>query len=488
VKDPKSRDSDSTILKKKFPGGNLAMVGANAPTGLQSRPIRVILCDEVDRYKASAGQEGDPISKAVKRTTAFWNRVIIFVSTPLNKGTSRIEKEYLAGDQRQRWCPCPECGALQILVWAQVKWFNSDPLTAIYECVHCQAHWNDHQRVKAMREGKWIPQKEFNGNVSYQFNQLYSPFPPLSDGVRDFLESKGNPEQLKAWTNEFLGETWEETGERVEWSDTMSHRQAYDLAELPEEVTLLTAGVDVQDDRLEVEVVGWGDDHKSWSIDYHAIYGDLSTPEPWTTLRDYLGQSWAHPLLGDMGLRMTCMDSGGHYTQSAYKFSRSMPRVAPIKGVGGPGKPIVGRPSKNNLGGVQLFPLGVDTIKELVVSRLAIHDPEAAGYCTFPARYGDEYFRGLTAEELRTRFIKGFKKTEWYKIRPRNEPFDLRVYATAALEMLSVDLAAQRRALLRRINAQRAKEEEQTQPSAPQPKSRRDKPRAKSWVDGWKHD
>jgi phage terminase large subunit GpA-like protein len=165
-----------------------------------------------------------------------------------------------------------------------------------------------------------------------------------------------------------------------------------------------------------------------------------------------------------------------------------MPRVAPIKGVGGPGKPIVGRPSKNNLGGVQLFPLGVDTIKELVVSRLAIHDPEAAGYCTFPARYGDEYFRGLTAEELRTRFIKGFKKTEWYKIRPRNEPFDLRVYATAALEMLSVDLAAQRRALLRRINAQRAKEEEQTQPSAPQPKSRRDKPRAKSWVDGWKHD
>lgn len=482
VKDAKSRDSGNTIRSKKFPGGVLSLVGANAPAGLASRPIRVLVCDEVDRFERSAGTEGDPINLAVKRTTTYWNRVLVFVSTPGNAATSRIAAEYARGDMRQRWCPCPSCGALQVLKWSQVKWTDNDPETSVYECEHCAATWDDLARVEAVRAGEWIAQKPFNGNVSYHLNQLYSRFAPLSDGVRDFLDSRGDPELMKTWVNTFLGEVWEETGKRTEWSDLLAQREKYEST-VPEEVTVLTAGVDTQDDRFEIEVVGWGNDNRSWSIDYHVIYGDLSTPDPWHALRLYLGQTWTHPLFGDMAPRMTCMDSGGHYTSAVYKFCRSLPRVAPIKGIPGQGKPMVGKPSKNNLGGTQVFPLGVDTIKELVMARLAA-GPEDAGYCTWPDTYGDDYFKGLTAEELRTTFLKGFKKLVWHKVRTRNEPFDNRVYATAALEMLSVDLNAQRRALMREY-AKRSVKTTITPKAAPVPK--RPAQKKTDWVSGWKN-
>lgn len=481
VKDAKSRDSGNTISTKKFPGGTLALVGANAPAGLASRPIRTVLCDEVDRFERSAGTEGDPINLAVKRTTTFWNRVLVFVSTPGNKGQSRIEEEYERGDMRQRWCPCHACGGMQILKWAQVKWTDREPDTAYYECEHCGEHWTDFQRVAAVRAGEWIAQRPFNGNASFHLSQLYSPFAPLSDGVRDFLDSRGNPELMKTWVNTFLGETWEESGKRLEWSDLMEQREQFE-DRVPEAVTMLTGAVDVQDDRFEIEVVGWGDDYRSWSVDYHVIYGDLSAPDVWKQLRDYLGQTWTHPLFGDLPLRMTCMDSGGHYTQSVYAFTRTMPRVAAIKGVGGPGKPMVGKPGKNNLGGTQVFPLGVDTLKEVVVSRLR-SSKDQAGYCAFPHDRGADYFRGLTAEELRTRYVKGFKVAEWFKIRPRNEPFDLRVYATAALEMLSVDLNAQRRVALRE-STRRVMEKLMPRAKKPAPDVRK----KSTWADRWKDD
>jgi phage terminase large subunit GpA-like protein len=451
VKDARARDSGNTLASKTFPGGHIAMVGSNAPAGLASRPIRVVVADEVDRFDSSAGTEGDPINLAVKRTTTFWNRVIIFVSTPGNKSTSRIEPEFLRSDQRYRWCPCPHCGEYQRLVWSQVQWDEGQPDTARYICEHNGCVWDDQDRNRAVRAGEWRAEKPFNGNVGYHLSQLYSPFAPLADGVRDFLDSKGNPELLKTWVNTFLGETWEERGKRLEWSDLMDHREDYDTRDnIPEDVTLVTGAVDIQDDRAEVEFVGWGDDAQSWSLGYHKVYGDPSTPEFWQDLRDVLSETFMHPLLGEMVPRSIAIDSGGHYTTSVYKFTQVVPRTVAIKGVSGAGKPIVGRPLKNTLGNARVLPLGVDTIKELVVARLKITDPDSAGYCRFPAHYDDDYFRGMTAEELRTTYYKGFPKNEWVKIRPRNEPFDLRVYNVAALEMLQVDLNAQRREALRK--------------------------------------
>lgn len=482
VKDSRARDSGNTLASKTFPGGHIAMVGSNAPAGLASRPIRVVVADEVDRFESSAGTEGDPINLAVKRTTTFWNRVIIFVSTPGDKSTSRIEPEFLRGDQRYRWCPCPDCGEYQRLVWAQVHWDEGQPDTARYVCEHCGVLWDDVTRNRAVRAGEWRAEKEFNGNVSYHLSQLYSPFAPLADGVRDFLDSKGNPELLKTWVNTFLGETWEERGRRLEWSDLVDQREDYDTSDgIPEDVTLITGAVDMQDDRAEIEWVGWGDDYQTWSLGYHKLYGDPSTPEFWQDLRASLKTTFIHPIFGEMSPRSICIDSGGHYTTGVYEFTKHTPRTVAIKGVPGAGKPMVGRPMKNTLGNARVIPLGVDTIKEVVAARLRVQDPDASGYCRFPADYDDDYFRGMTAEELRTTYHKGFPKNEWVKIRPRNEPFDLRVYNTAALEMLQVDLNAQRREALRKVNA-RVNQEPEKQKQKPAGTRRK-----ANWADGWKH-
>lgn len=482
VKDSRARDSGNTLASKTFPGGHIAMVGSNAPAGLASRPIRVVVADEVDRFESSAGTEGDPINLAVKRTTTFWNRVIIFVSTPGDKSTSRIEPEFLRGDQRYRWCPCPDCGEYQKLVWAQVHWDEGQPDTAQYVCEHCGVLWDDVTRNRAVRAGEWRAEKEFNGNVSYHLSQLYSPFAPLADGVRDFLDSKGNPELLKTWVNTFLGETWEERGRRLEWSDLVDQREDYDTGEnIPEDVTLITGAVDMQDDRAEIEWVGWGDDYQTWSLGYHKLYGDPSTPEFWQNLSASVKKTFIHPIFGEMSPRSICIDSGGHYTTGVYEFAKHTPRTVAIKGVPGAGKPMVGRPMKNTLGNARVIPLGVDTIKEVVAARLRVQDPSASGYCRFPSEYDDDYFRGMTAEELRTTYHRGFPKNEWVKIRPRNEPFDLRVYNTAALEMLQVDLNAQRREALRKVHARVNQE----------PEKHKHKPagtrRKANWADGWKH-
>jgi phage terminase large subunit GpA-like protein len=261
VKDARARDSGNTLSSKTFPGGHIAMVGSNAPAGLASRPIRLLVADEVDRFEASAGTEGDPLTLAIKRTTTFWNRVICFVSTPGDKGTSRIEPEFLRGDQRYYWVPCPHCNEHQRLTWSQVKWADRNPETAFYECVHNGCVLDDQDRRVAVRKGEWRATQPFNGNVSYHLSQLYSPFAPLSDGVRDFLDSKDNPQELKTWTNTFLGETWEEKGARLEWSDLMDRREDYQVREpIPDGVTVITVAVDVQDNRFEMEWVGWGDD------------------------------------------------------------------------------------------------------------------------------------------------------------------------------------------------------------------------------------
>lgn len=440
VKEPRTKDANNSVLHKVFPGGALSMVGANSPAGLASRPIRVVLCDEVDRYPPSAGSEGDPIMLAKKRTATFWNRKIIMVSTPTNKGSSRIEQAFELSDKRYYYVPCPHCGHKQTLKWANVKWDQGNPLSAKYVCEDCGALLDDVDRAKAIRNGEWIATQPFNGVAGFAINGIYSPWTPLSDGVRDFLEARKQPATLRVWTNTYLGETWEEEGERVDDYAIYERREEYGLP-LPEDVLVLTCGVDVQDDRLEAEVVGWGLDEESWSVEYRVFYGDPSAPQVWRDLDEFLKQTYEHETGEILHIMGTCIDSGGHYTQSVYKYvaAREGKRIFAIKGVGGDGKPIIGKPSRNNLGKIRLFPVGVDTAKHLLFSRLAISEP-GAGYCHFPMKYEQEYFRQLTAEKIATRYHKGFAKREFVKVRQRNEALDVRVYAMAAFNLINVNL------------------------------------------------
>lgn len=475
IKDPRSRDSGNTTLHKVFAGGHVTACGANSPSSLASRPCRIILCDEVDRYPLSAGTEGDPVSLARKRSATFWNRKIILVSTPTEKGASRIEAAYADSDQRKYFVKCKDCGEDQELMWANVRWTDSNPNTAEYSCEHCGSLWNDADRWRAIRAGEWRKTAEGDGKTAgFHLSGLYSPWTPLADIVRDFMQSKNDPMRLRTWINTTLGETFEEQGERIDEYDLYERREVWP-DDLPDGAVVLTAGVDVQDDRLAFEVLATGSGHETWSIQYDEIYGDPSSDELWQRLDEVLAQTFIHPKRGEMIIRSTCIDSGGHYTQQVYNYvrRRSGKRIFAIKGIGGEGKPIIGKPSKNNIGKINLFPVGVDTAKELMFARLKIRD-EGAGYCHFSINHSEEYFRMLTAEKKMTKYYKGRPKREWVKIRQRNEALDCRVYAMAALELMGLNIDH-----LARQGANSVKSGQQI------PKRRAFKPRPNNFVTGY---
>ena len=440
VKDPRSRDSGNTTLHKSFPGGHVTACGANSPASLASRPIRVVLCDEVDRFPISAGTEGDPVTLAKKRSATFWNRKIILVSTPTNKGASRIEDAFEVSDKRLYYVPCGDCGHHQTLKWSQVKWEADKPDTAAYACEECGSLWDDATRIRSVRRGEWRSTASSAKTAGFAVSGIYSPWIPLEDAVRDFLEVRKQPATLRVWVNTYLAETWEEDGDQVD--DYSLSERAEDWGDaIPADGLVLTAGVDVQDDRLEAEIVAWGKDEESWSIAYKTIHGDPSGPVVWRDLDEFLYQVFEHEFGEDMHVRATCIDSGGHHTQSVYKYvsTREGRRIFAIKGVGGEGKPMVGKPSKNNIGKIKLFPVGVDTIKYELFSRFKITEP-GPGYCHFPEGRDPEYYKQLTAEKIATKYHKGFARREFVKIRTRNEALDVRVYAKAALALLNVNL------------------------------------------------
>jgi phage terminase large subunit GpA-like protein len=441
VKDPRSRDSGNTTLHKIFPGGAITMVGANSASGLASRPIRLVLCDEVDRYPASAGAEGDPIQLARKRAATFWNRKIVMVSTPTNDGASRIQDAYEKSDKRRYFVPCKHCHEPQIMAWRNVRWDDGRPETAGYMCDHCGVLWSESDRVWSIRNGQWEATAEFKGVAGFWINGLYSPWTPLADGVRDFLSVKKNPEQLRVWTNTYLGELWSDPGETID--DFMLADRREEMAHIPDDAVILTAGVDVQDNRLEISVIGWGRDDESWVISHSTLYGDPSTPQLWTSLDSHLMKQYETESGRRMAIRSTCIDSGGHFTNSVYQYCKKNMgrRIFAIKGVGGEGKPIAGRPSKNNVAKCPLFPIGVDTVKDLLFARMRIQEP-GAGYIHFSDSLDDEYFRQLTAEKIVTKYHRGFKKRIFEKVRTRNEALDTMVYSLAAYAIIGINVNA----------------------------------------------
>lgn len=433
--DPKARNSGNTLLHKTFPGGHITMAGANSPSSLASRPIRILLADEVDRYPVSAGTEGDPLNLAAKRTTTFWNKKKVYVSTPTIKGASRIEAEY-EDSTMEEWClPCPHCGSIQPLTWGQIRF---EDITM--ECIHCRERASEFE-WKA-NAGIWVARKEHPNKRGFHLNELASPWKRWEEIISDFREAKKNTETFKVWVNTSLGESWEEKGDIADEEMLIKRRERYNC-QVPKDVLVLTAGVDTQDDRLEVEVVGWGKGKESWGIEYKVFYGDPAQNVVWQQLDEYLNRDFKYEDGSGLRISCACIDSGGHFTTEVYKFCKTKEhrRIFAVKGQGGEGKPLVGKASRSNREGVALFNLGVDTGKETLLSRLKI-DFEGEGYCHFPIEsdrgYDETYFKGLTSEKRVIKYYRGRPKIEWVKRSgTRNEPLDLRNYATAALEILN---------------------------------------------------
>lgn len=449
--DVKSRYSGNTILKKNFPGGHVTIVGANSPAGLRMRPVKVLLADEVDAYPRSAGTEGDPLFLAQKRQTVFWDKKTILLSTPTIAGDSRIEEAYLDSTQEEWQVPCPVCGAYQPLVWSGVK-FDKDDLDkgVFYVCERCGAAGGEYEWKAQGKKGRFVPANPGASARGFHLNTLASSFCGWREVVEKFLAAKarmdvGDYEEMKAWVNTELGETWEEPGDQVEEARLLDRREVYG-AQVPDGVRFLSAGVDTQDDRFEIEVVGWGVGKESWGIRYQKLYGDMLKEQ----IFDELDRLLLTPFYRADGTPMTIqavgIDTGGHHFDQVCAWAK--PRwgrhVYALMGKGGQGVPFLKSPTTNNRVKAKLFTVGVDAGKAALYQRLRHEPPERGGpnYCHFPleeaAGYDETYFRGLTAEKRVVHFRKGRAVESWVikdARHKRNEPMDLRNYATAAMEI-----------------------------------------------------
>ena len=447
-----ARKSSTTIRMKHFPGGYLALVGANSPAGLASRPIRVLLCDEVDRFGVT--KEGDPLKLAIQRTQNFANRKIIIVSTPTIKGASKVEEWFEKSDQRHFFVPCQHCGEELLYKWEYVHWDKDEEGNALLEtaamfCPHCGAKIRGCFKpdLPTLQKGRWRATNPDSRIKGYHINALYSPWVNLRDLVEEFVNVNKTKDKhgLMEFVNLKLGETWEEMIEGADDWEHLHRRREYYPADdiLPDGVLLLTAGVDVQHDRLECTVYGWGMGRECWGIQHQIIYGKPDDSVTWQQLDALLQKTY--PLSNGVRLSVscTCVDSGdGTYTSNVYQYTKARERlrVFSIKGRGGVGVPFISLPTKNNVGGATLFALGVDSGKSLLMGRLSIED-EGAGFVHYPMQaergFNEGFFKQLTAEVLEKKFEKGVVKMAWKKIRERNEALDCAVYATAAMELLN---------------------------------------------------
>lgn len=472
VAKPRSRDGVNNQLMKSYPGGFLMFSWSGSANTMRGRSAPIIVCDEVDGY--SVTEEGDPVQLLHQRSATFGDlSKLLEISTPTIKGFSRIEKAFEAGDKRYFYVPCPHCGELQRLQWGQVEWEKEEggthlPHTALYFCEYCGVGIEDRYKYSMLQKGVWIGSKPFMGHASFHLNELYSPWRTWAQIAQSFLDKKAAGD-VQSFINVSLAETWEEEGETVDDSTLMSRKEAY-LAECPQGVIVLTVGVDVQPDRLELELVGWGMDEESWSIAYVVLPGDpddFGEHSVWNALDDFCDRKFVHELGVELSVLATCIDSGGNNTQSVYKYcaKRKTARRYAIKGQGGVGVPVVSAAKKKKSGKrgrpVDLYMVGVDQCKTLLYRRLE-KEVGTKGSCHFPDHYPDTYFEQLTAEKCITRYVKGFPKREWVKVRTRNEALDCRNYAYAALNIINPSLIRYQKRIEKRAAELKPVEEFQT--------------------------
>ena len=467
----RSRDSGNTILAKEFRGGVLVMTGANSAVGLRSMPVRYLFLDEVDGYPIDVDGEGNAVALAEARTRTFSRRKIFIVSTPTIAGVSTIEREYEASDQRRYFVPCPHCGHRQWLRFEQLRWERGEdgnfPDTAAYVCESCEVPIPEHHKTWMLEHGEWRAMAEGNGGnggrtAGFHLSSLYSPI-----GWRSWKEvaaawesaiskEAGSAAAIKTFKNTELGETWVEEGEAPDWQRLLERREDYRIGTIPVGGLLLSAGADVQKDRIEVSVWAFGRGKESWLVEHRVLMGDTARDAVWKALAGVLRETWTHETGCQLGLGRLALDTG-FATQEAYAFVRGVrdPRLMAVKGVAR-GAALVGTPTavdatsggKKLRRGIKVFSVAGGIAKlefynnlrkapEVAEDGLTIRYP--AGFVHLP-KVDAEFLQQLCAEQLITRRDRnGFAIREWQKMRERNEALDCYVYARAAAAASGLD-------------------------------------------------
>lgn len=511
VRDPKSRDSDNTILSKAFPGGRVAAIGANSPSGFRQIQAPRVICEEVDAMDAS--EEGDPVMLAFKRADNYADSVQVVSSTPTITGRSRIWSWLERSDFRKWYCPCPACEARQVWQWSHVKWEEDDPKTARLVCEKCGHELTERERVDSITAGEWRATQPFGGIRGYWLNGLNSLFAAkkgyvskLHQYVEEFLTAKKEGAHgLRTWTNTFLAETFEETAELAAVPESLqSGAEQYEPDALPEGVLLCVAGCDVQKDRLECVVVGFGRDEEAWHVVKRVFDGDTEQDEVWAALDAFLGSTFTRADGVPLRIERAFIDMQFR-TQRVLTFCA--PRIGrgiyPCRGVNRVGVQIPpllpAKPSRNNKARLPHWNIGVTVAKSALFDRLALPVP-GPRTMHFPQGHGFDldHFRQLTAEKRKTRYQYGQAYAIFEKVTSsaRNEALDIAVYALAALYSLMPinweKLAANRMASIPAPEpaedaAVDTPAELQTQPPpAPErPVPAAFRPRGRSWATSW---
>ena len=463
----RSRDSGNTILAKEFRGGVLVMTGANSAVGLRSMPVRYLFLDEVDGYPIDVDGEGNAVALAEARTRTFSRRKIFIVSTPTIAGVSTIEREYEASDQRRYFVPCPHCGHRQWLRFEQLRWERGEdgnfPDTAAYVCESCEVPIPEHHKTWMLEHGEWRAMAEgASRTAGFHLSSLYSPIGWRSwKDVAAAWESAiskeaGSAAAIKTFKNTELGETWVEEGEAPDWQRLLERREDYRIGTVPVDGLLLTAGADVQKDRIEVSVWAFGRGKESWLVEHRVLMGDTARDEVWKALASVLRETWTHETGCQLGLGRLALDTG-FATQEAYAFVRGVhdPRLMAVKGVAR-GAALVGTPTavdataggKKLRRGIKVFSVAGGIAKlefynnlrkspEVAEDGVTIRYP--AGFVHLP-KMDAEFLQQLCAEQLLTRRDRnGFPIREWQKMRERNEALDCYVYARAAAAASGLD-------------------------------------------------
>jgi phage terminase large subunit GpA-like protein len=463
----KGKKDGNTTSRKKFPGGFHIYCGAGSPVGLSSLPIENLFFDETDRYPINVGKEGSAISLGKARTTTYEDtRKIFYVSTPTIDGVSSIQKEFNNSDQCYCHVPCPHCGLMQRLMFKQLKWKDNDPATTYYECEGCDVPLKENDKRwmleveevngrSVMKRAKWIaanPGFKNKRRRGFHINALYSLLGyKWTNCVQDWMDAQGDDLKMCTWTNTVEGECWKEVVDVPDWNMLYNRRESYKLNTPNKDVAVITAGVDIQKNRIEVEIVGWCKNKESYSIDYRVYYGDTADGEVWKNLDKIVNEVWIREDGIVMPMRIMCVDSGA-YTNLVYEWCRKYDtsKVIPIKGrqkldtVLGPPKAIDLAHDGKPIGTFKCWGVGTDICKgELYGWLRAVkkgEEPTPTGYCHFP-QYGEAYFKMLTAEQKVIKVNnKGYRVYEWsLPSHARNEALDCRVYARAAMFSLGCD-------------------------------------------------
>lgn len=460
IRPPRSRDGDNTMFSVGFPGGRVAVIGANSPSAFRQIQAPRVICEEVDAMENT--KEGDPILLAFKRADNYRESVQVISSSPTIKGKSRVWDWLEKSDFRKWNVKCKACAHEFVLMWADMKWDEGQPQTARIVCPGCGEAHGDEDRRAMVAAGRWIATKPFTGIRGYWLNGLNSLMPSkrgfrnrMHQFVAEFLQAKdGGAEAVQTWTNTFLAECYEEPNTSISAEGVRDHAEAYDPLEmLPRPVLLLTASADIQKDRIEVSVDGWGEDEECWSVQVKVLYGDTRKDQVWKDLDKVLLEAFEHPSGMKLPITRALIDMG--YAQDrvlAFTGPRASRGVFACKGINkvGTGVPplVPSKPSRNNRARVPFWPVGVTVAKHAIYSRLVML-PGGARTIHFPSpvKNGDkeedfgfsiDYFKQLTSEKMKTRysFGKPYYIFETDHKGVRNEAIDLRVYSFAALHSL----------------------------------------------------